>query len=169
MNEQVFWKIIKRAKSEADGDVEGIAEGVYEQLVELSPHEIESFQAILDSKLADAYTYKLWGAAYLMNGGCSDDGFDYFRAWLVAQGQNTYEAALADPDSLAKIADSEEDDNECEALLSVALSAYKDIEGKEMPSHGKFLPRPTGEPWDFDDDEATQRQLPKLYRKLDTQ
>jgi hypothetical protein len=28
-----------------------------------------------------------WGAAYLANGGCSDDGFDYFRGWLIGQGR----------------------------------------------------------------------------------
>jgi len=26
------------------------------------------------------------GAAYIINGGCSDDGFEYFRRWLVLQG-----------------------------------------------------------------------------------
>jgi hypothetical protein len=46
-----------------------------------------------------------WGAAYLANGGCSDDGFDYFRGWLIGQGRKVYETVLADPDSLAAHAD----------------------------------------------------------------
>ena len=38
----------------------------------------------------------LWDAAYLINGGCSDDGFDYFRGWLVDQGRETFERCLAE-------------------------------------------------------------------------
>lgn len=41
------------------------------------------------------------GAAYLINGGRSDDGFDHFRGWLLTQGRATWQAALAEPDSLA--------------------------------------------------------------------
>jgi Protein of unknown function (DUF4240) len=51
--------------------------------------------------MAQFYRLALWGAAYLINGGCSDDGFDYFRGWLLSQGHATWQAALADPDSLA--------------------------------------------------------------------
>ena len=47
-----------------------------------------------------AYRQELWGAAYLINGGCSDDGFVYFLGWLIAQGRDVYQAALPDPDSL---------------------------------------------------------------------
>jgi hypothetical protein len=36
----------------------------------------------------------MWVAAYLMNGGCSDDGFDYFRGWLIAQGRTTLEQVV---------------------------------------------------------------------------
>src|SRR5262245_53974222 len=46
-------------------------------------------------------SWNLWGAAYLMNGGCSDDGFEYFRAWLMAQGRRTFEKAVEDADTKA--------------------------------------------------------------------
>ncbi|HEV2293591.1 MAG TPA: DUF4240 domain-containing protein [Tepidisphaeraceae bacterium] len=169
MDDTQFWKIIKRAKSEADGDPEAIAEGVHQQLTELPASEIESFDAILRSKVAAAYAWKLWGAAYLMNGGCSDDGFEYFRGWLVAQGQKVYEAAVADPDSLAKVADPENDQHECEDILYVAMRAYEGVAGKQLPvpAGTSQAPEPSGERWDFDDQEATARQLPRLARKYD--
>src|SRR5687768_10390841 len=169
MDDSQFWEIIKRARSEADGDPEAIAEGVHDQLTELPAPEIESFDAILRSKIAAAHTWKLWGAAYLMNGGCSDDGFEYFRGWLVAQGQRVYEAALADPDTLAKVADPENDQHECEDILYVAMRAFEGVAAKElpMPTSGVQAPEPSGERWDFDDQEATARQLPRLARKYD--
>jgi hypothetical protein len=47
------------------------------------------------------YRYDLWAAAYLIGGGCSDDGFIDFRAGLIAQGRDWYHKAAASPDSLA--------------------------------------------------------------------
>ena len=49
----------------------------------------------------ESYRWDLWSAAYLANGGCSGDGFDYFRGWLIGQGRTAYETVLADPDALA--------------------------------------------------------------------
>ncbi len=36
--------------------------------------------------------------AYIINGGCSDDGFDYFLGWLIAKGRKYFEAALVNPE-----------------------------------------------------------------------
>jgi hypothetical protein len=167
MDDAKFWKIIKRAKSEADGDPEGIAEGIHAQLAELPATEIESFDAILRSKLAAAYSWKLWGAAYLINGGCSDDGFEYFRGWLISQGQKVYEAAVADPDALAKVADPDNDQHECEDILGVAMRVYEEVTGNQLPT--PTVPaqpaEPSGERWDFDDLDATAQRLPRLARK----
>jgi Protein of unknown function (DUF4240) len=62
----------------------------------LPPFEVQHRQAF-----ADSYDWGLWGAAYVIDGGCSDDGFDYFRAYLISRGRAVFEAAMADPDSLA--------------------------------------------------------------------
>ncbi len=49
----------------------------------------------------DAYAWPVWGAAYLVEGGCSDDAFMDFRDGLVLAGRATFERTLADPDTLA--------------------------------------------------------------------
>jgi Protein of unknown function (DUF4240) len=51
----------------------------------------------------EAYSWDLWGAAYVVNGGGSDDGFEYFCCWLVSRGREVYESALADSDGLAQL------------------------------------------------------------------
>ncbi|MGW5679254.1 DUF4240 domain-containing protein [Streptomyces sp. NPDC003860] len=67
--------------------------------------EAVEFQACLEGACAAVATGALWRALRRIEGGlCSDDGFDYFALWLVAQGQGTYEAVLADPDALADVA-----------------------------------------------------------------
>ena len=35
-----------------------------------------------------------------MNGGCSDDGFQYFRNWIISRGKEVYYAAKENPDNL---------------------------------------------------------------------
>src|SRR5262249_783427 len=51
-----------------------------------------------------AHRWDLWGAAYLIGGGCSDDSFIDFRSGLILRGKQVYEAAIADPDNLADVA-----------------------------------------------------------------
>ena len=51
--------------------------------------------------MAESRSWELWDAAYLINAGCGDDGFHYFRGWLLGQGHAIWQAALAAPDSLA--------------------------------------------------------------------
>jgi hypothetical protein len=170
MDHPTFWKIIKRAAGEAEGDPQAFAEAVYAQLAELPPPQIEGFDAVLWAKLAAAYDWKLWGAAYLINGGCSDDGFLYFRCWLISQGQKVFEAALANPDTLAKAVDPDDDEHECEDLLGVAARAYEEVTGNPFPTpEGPPLhpSEPTGERWDFDDADATAERLPRLARKYE--
>ena len=60
--------------------------------------------------------------------GCSDDGFIDFRAWLIAQGRDTYLSALADPDSLAEVIPY----GDCcfETLSYVGDYAYEQLTGK---------------------------------------
>ncbi|MFB7650948.1 MULTISPECIES: DUF4240 domain-containing protein [unclassified Streptomyces] len=64
--------------------------------------EIVAAEQVLWELMVDSYTNPLWAAAYIANGGCSDDGFDYFRGWLIAQGRGVFERAVTDPDALAE-------------------------------------------------------------------
>ncbi|KJY36516.1 DUF4240 domain-containing protein, partial [Streptomyces sp. NRRL S-495] len=93
MDAQQFWKLIEEASSQVPARDNGDA--VVERataLLALRPaQEIVAAQQILWSLMADSYRAPLWSAAYVINGGCSDDGFDYFRGWLIAQGRGTFE------------------------------------------------------------------------------
>jgi hypothetical protein len=40
-----------------------------------------------------------------MDGWCGSDSFHYFQIWLVGLGRDAYDAAIADPDSLATVPD----------------------------------------------------------------
>jgi hypothetical protein len=136
---------------------------VREQLRELQPIEITNFLRLFNQLMDDAYRWDLWGAAYLINGGCSDDGFAYFRSWLISRGQTVYAAALKSPDSLVGLVDPELDDYEFEDLWGIAQTVYEERTGEEMPPMEYRGPHtPSGRPWDFEEEEETSRRLPKL-------
>ena len=123
-----FWEIIGAIGQ--SGDCQSYAERLREQLLALSPDDIAEFQSRFNELLYQSYTAELWGAAHLLNGGCSDSNFHYFRAWLIGQGKDVFEAALANPDSLSQLEADEE--LMCEELLYVAYSVYREVAGREM-------------------------------------
>lgn len=122
MSEKDFWRLIEAVKHAAGADFNARPALLQRQLMALTPQEIQGFQQRYEALLLEADRWDLWGAADLMNGGCSDDGFKYFRDWLISEGQKTYKAAVAQPDSLAAFAPREF--FELELFGYAALKAY---------------------------------------------
>ena len=159
MDAATFWQLIEDSRENAGGDPEAQAEELTDLLSDLPADEIVAFDRLLHELLAAAYRWDLWGAAYIINGGCSDDGFEYFRAWLVAQGERTYREALADPETLVDRA--EPDATNAESLLYAAGDAYRVETGRDLPASPSHLGEPTGDRWHEDD-------LTRLFPKLRT-
>jgi hypothetical protein len=138
------------------------------------------FDRIFGEVVNRAYDWNLWGAAYLIEGGCSDDGFEYFRRWLISMGREVYEAALRDPESLADVAGQpgiEFDDlgTEFEEFGYVAYEVYEEKTGRELvddiqplssPGPSARSREPAGYGWDFDDEDEVRRRFPKLMAKF---
>lgn len=162
MDETLFWSIIEAGGPDSFRDPERQLNAVRDRLRLLTPGELVAFHLMFNRKMDDVYHWDLWAAGYLMNGGCSDDGFAYFRAWLISQGRRVYEAALRDPDSLAEVADPDRDDNEAEDLWGVAQEVYREKAGTYMVVEFKWTAQPRGERWHDDDLDEFARRLPRL-------
>jgi hypothetical protein len=155
MTTSEFWKLIERSKRGAE-DCDEQAEKLQTLLTKLPPEEIVAFDAIFTEFRCKAYRWDLWGVAYILCGGCSDDAFDYFRAWLIGRGQKYFEAAMQDPENVARKV-TEDDFPEAELLMYAAAQAYESKTGKEMPYRRiKHPHKPTGKQWKEED-------LPKLF------
>ena len=167
-----FWALIADARAQAadPDDAEAVADQAKALLATYPPEEIVAAQRILSGILADSYRNPLWAAAYLINGGCSDDGFDYFRGWLVTQGREVHDRAVADPDSLAEVpaviaAAPEGYEMEGEDVLGIAWNAHIKATGEQMPEGASSVSYPDlDSDWDFDFDDKTEmaRRLPRL-------
>lgn len=168
MDRDGFWEVIEQGRRVAKRDGDEFAEGVRRHLEKLPIEEIGGFQLHLDRLMDQMYRWDLWGAAYVMNGGCSDDGFEYWRAWLIAQGRETWEAAIGDPETLAKakLRYGEDGCYWCESLLYVASEAFESKGGTDLPRDHTPGPKdPAGQAWDENGDEL-ERKFPKLWKKF---
>lgn len=103
-SEATFWHIIDSCRAKAKYDDEQFIELLLEELAKLEADDIIRFRHIFWELFLTSYRNDLWGAAYIMNGGCSDDAFENFRGWLISQGKGVFNAALENPDSLVSIA-----------------------------------------------------------------
>ncbi|MGW6444490.1 DUF4240 domain-containing protein [Lentzea sp. NPDC055074] len=177
MDPNSFWKLISDARASVPDPADGhaVAAAATTLLAERPPAEIVATQQVLWEVLTASYQNPLWAAAYLVNGGCSDDGFDYFRGWLVTQGEETYTAVLADPDSLAALpvvvaAAESGDEFECEDALSIAWNAHIKATGMQLPQDAFRISYPALDPdWDFDFDDSAElaTRLPRLAALYD--
>ena len=96
MDDDVFWELIEDGMPEATAGER--LETLPDRLALFKPPAIRKFAEILRDKDDAAYRSDIWALPYLFAGGCSDDGFDDFRSWLILQGREAYETVINDPD-----------------------------------------------------------------------
>lgn len=82
MTETLFWELIDKCKEKGE-DAEEQMEWLKYQLSKRPVKDIIMFDFIFNTYYLKSYTSDLWAAAYIIMGGCSDDCFDYFRAFLL--------------------------------------------------------------------------------------
>ena len=176
MDEEQFWAIVQTAVDEAGNDEDEYLEVVKRELSKLSLKEMIGFRLRTDKLLYDSYTSEMWCAGYLMNGGCSDDGFEYFRLWVISRGRKVYEAAMANPDNLIDYIDddAEMDFFEFELFWYVALEAFEEAVDAELYDYiddENFKTREGNYPnfefnWEEDEPESMQKLCPRLFEKF---
>ena len=162
MDEDTFWSLIDKSRAASNNNYQIQITSLKTILATLEPTEIVKFDNRFTSLLAASYDYKLWGASYVINGGCSDDCFDYFRQYLIGHGKDKFYQTLKDPESCASWIKSEEEDN-WEGLQYSAMDAYKLKTGKEMLKTYRPKFELKGKPFD---EETEMKKYPKLAKKF---
>ena len=166
MDEAAFWQLTSDTRAASDNDTGRQSELLEERLSQLPAQQIVDFGRIRHRLDQQAYSWEIWGAAYVIDDGCSDDCFRDFRAYLISLGREPYEAALRDPDSLAPVVqDAEEGD--WENADNVAPDAYESATGEDIPTDDSDLSgNPSGQPWDDEDQDALVQRYPALAARF---
>lgn len=169
MDEDRFWTLIDKSKKSSD-DLEEFTEDLTNELKKLSSADIIGFHLREQKLRFDSYTSELWCAGYIMNGGCSDDSFEYFRCWIIAQGKEAYYSSLKNSDWLVNLYSEDVDEYDFEDLMYIASDAFeqknkKDIE--DYVDYNRFKEHEGEHPeiqfnWEEDNEESMMKICPKL-------
>jgi hypothetical protein len=178
MGEDRYWKLIADSLAASGEDQNAQLAFLKRELAKLPPKDIVGFRLRTDKLLNDTYNPTMWCAGYVMNGGCSDDMFEYFRLWVISRGREVYENARAEPDSLIAAADVDVPEGifDFESFWYVANDAFKQTTGKDLYDYIDSENFKTNEAnydrdiefnWTEDDPESMKRICPKLFEKFD--
>jgi hypothetical protein len=167
MTREDFWKLIDNAVGPADFGEAVNHEVLRESLVALKRPELLEFAGHMHGAVEGAFTTEMWGAAYLINGGCTEEEFIYFRGWVIGQGSRAYSDAVKNPDTLADSVDPDADAHEDADILGLAFDVYTENkgndEGFEFESQSKEL---SGDEWDFEDEAEMSARFPRLWETM---
>jgi hypothetical protein len=173
LDEDKFWSIIdyslKKSKNQDEQEHFLVSE-----IEKLTPTEMIGFRLRTDKLLFDTYNSKIWCAGYIMNGGCSDDAFEYFRCWIISRGKETYYKTKSNPDFLINQIVIGIEFYDFESFWYVALTAFKNKTGKELYDYidtDKFKTNEGNYPkfkftWEEDKPETMKKICPKLFQKF---
>ncbi|WP_086823720.1 DUF4240 domain-containing protein [Allokutzneria sp. NRRL B-24872] len=164
MDVHQFWQLIDDVREQVGdpADADAVAAGASTLIATLPRGEIVAAQQVLWDLMAFSYRAPLLAAARLINGGTSDDGFEYFRGWLITQGCEVFERAVADPDTLAELpvvraAANDGEELECEDALGIAVEAHLAVTGEAFPTGAFTIRYP-----ELDQDASEEYPLPRL-------
>lgn len=170
MTEARFWAIVAESTPyEADTDKQSAV--LRASLEKLTPAELEGYERIFDLLMKESYSWDLWGAAFIANGGASDDGFEYFRCWLISKGEGIFRKVSTHPDSLAEVlAKDTKGELEFEEFAYIARDVWGKKTGRDpgdMPAAANMMydAKPSGVPF-AEDSASLKRRYPKLWARF---
>lgn len=157
--EGLFWGVLDGIAMGAP-DCATATSRLQRSLAALPDSSLEQFAQGWAAWWRTSYNWDLWGAAYLINGGASDDGFDYFRGWLLTRGLARWRLAATNPDTAFDDV-TPGTDAECEDILAPLPDAYLARFHRSPPRlQGE---EPDGARWEEAD---LARRLPHLAKRF---
>lgn len=175
LDEETYWTIIEKSLKETKNqeDQELFLTSALEQL---SPKEMIGFRLRTDKLLFDSYTSNLWCANFVISNGKADDGFDYFRCWLISRGKEAYYKTMENPDYLVNLVENEPKTYDFEGFWYVAVEAFKNMTNKDLQAYIDYENFKTTDEnypllefnWNVDDPKTMEKVCPVLFKKFMT-
>lgn len=173
LDEESYWKIIENSLKETT-TLEDQELFLASTLEKLSPKEMIGFRLRTDKLMFDSYTSNLWCANYIVSNGAADDGFDYFRCWLISRGKDAYYKTQENPDYLVNLVGNEPHAYDFEGFWYVANNAFKNLTNKEVEAYIDYENFKTTDEnypilefnWNVDDPKTMEKVCPVLFKKF---
>lgn len=170
----LYWQIIENSLDTADSLTEQ-ENNLIKELTLLTAEDIIGFKLRTEYLLYQSYQSDLWCAASIMNEECSEEGFKFFRLWLISQGKEIFTDAMMNTDHLSTYFDegfNEDDLYEFEQfslipdkafLLNFNQNIYKYIDVDNFKYIEDNYPK-LEKNWDEENSATLQAICPKLYK-----
>ena len=140
MNKEVFWKIIDKARDNANGDEEKLTFHFMEELSKLTSNDLLHFQFIYEVyelAVIKEPSHLIWSALIVINRGyCTDTNL--FAGWLICNGKNAVLNAFANADSLSDL-NAVKDKCKFDGLQYLAAKIYKKTTFTKIKQYNKLL------------------------------
>lgn len=164
MSIREFWSLIARCDP-SSFDMDRKASLLEHELRQLDSSDLADFYRHYWSLRAKAYHWPLWDAASIMYGGCGDDSFMDFRSSLITFGEQVFESALSDPDTLGDLPYRIPTDS---GIFAVIHKVTESKLGNDRRLHVEPKPaKPTGRSIEEDqDDDATEQEEAERFPKV---
>ena len=168
----MFWKLVEAVKG--DDHDKHHASRLAARLRKLPAADIVSFDFHFQCLRAQAHRGDLWAAGVLLNHGHgTDDGFAYFRNWLISRGRKVYDVALRSADSLSRVpvhVGRNGPEAEFESFGYAAAEAYEAVTGKDIFDSREWKrQRKVADAEEFNwrsyTNEVLATKLPRLWKK----
>ncbi|WP_232227102.1 MULTISPECIES: DUF4240 domain-containing protein [Flavobacterium] len=173
LDEESYWGIIEKSLKETSNQ-EDQEIFLTAELEKLSPKEMIGFRLRTDKLLFDSYTSNLWCANYIISNGTADEGFDYFRCWLISRGKEAYYKTQETPDYLVNLVGNEPHAYDFEGFWYVANNAFKNLTNKEAEAYIDYENFQTTDEhypilefnWNVDEPKTMEKVCPVLFKKF---
>lgn len=161
MTDERFWDLISRARGGSEPTTPSATPEAMGDLLRLEDDkEVIGFGQTFVRKLCEINTWPLWGAGYVLGGGMGDDGFHYFRSWVIGKGEEAFNAAKTDPDAISAFVEDEcELDNELLEYVAVEVAEERGLDDpRDGAEDADPDAEPTGSSWE---EESVHLSFPK--------
>lgn len=161
-----FWQIIKDAKVNSP-DKTDISLALESILNTLAADDVHDFDKELSDKISELYSEDILRVASLLKGPLTDDGFHYFRLYLILQGEETYTLSLEKPEDaglkVQKFYMFSFIKYEVAEFTHIPSAVYKNKTGKDIKYNLSNFEKVKLEAWQ-DQDTDLKSRFPKLYK-----
>ncbi len=157
IDETLFWSLIANSREETESQSEFL-DVLGQKLSAFKSSEIKRFQKYLLTYFNNLNHWNNWALAYIVRRGCGDDGFDYFRLWIVSKGKKAYDTIMNfDVPKFKEVFDLE--DPQFEEFEYFAEEIYEENYGKPMSEPRVKFQKIKGKPFS---EENICKEFPKL-------
>jgi hypothetical protein len=161
IDESLFWELIEMSRKESEDKTDFLII-LKRKLSAFNGNEIKKFGKYYALKVNELNSWDNWALAYIVRRGCGDDEFDYFKAWVISMGLNSFNIVLNfEMEKFKELFESE--DCQFEEFIDLTESVFEEKTNEIMKPIKVKLSKIAGKEWNEKNIENEYSELYKMF------